>query len=257
MACTAAIVTRPAASAQPWVAALQAAGLAAEALPLLDIRPEPDRVLQPVRQRLADWQAVLFVSGNAVRCFVGASGWKPPDGPRGWSPGPGTTAALRAAGWPAEAIDAPAADAAQFDSEHLWQQVAPQVRPGVRVLIVRGADAQGRVSGRQWLAQAIGAAGGQVQQLASYRRLAPGWSNAQLARARRAAADGSVWVFSSRQALAHLVAALPRQHWALALAVATHPRIAQAARAAGFGRVQASQPVLADVVQSVKALCRT
>jgi len=60
---------------------------------------------------------------------------------RAWAPGPGTARALQQAGWPAARLDSPPTEAAQFDSEALWQRVAPQVRPGARVLI--GARARG------------------------------------------------------------------------------------------------------------------
>ncbi|MGJ4749178.1 hypothetical protein ACQV5M_22630, partial [Leptospira sp. SA-E8] len=40
---------------------------------------------------------------------------------------------------------------------------------------------------------------------------------------------------------------LPRQDWRQARALATHARIAQAAREAGFGQVEISRPALADV----------
>lgn len=79
---------------------------------------------------------------------------------------------------PPDRIDGPAPDAPQFDSEALWQQVAGQIRPGDRVLIVRGRSggahdtAQG--SGRDWLARQIEAAGGQVDFVVAYQRGAPG-----------------------------------------------------------------------------------
>lgn len=250
------IVTRPERSGRAWVQALQTAGFQACALPLLDIVPEPmTPALQAAQQRLHAWQAAMFVSGNAVRCFFRAERWRPEFSTvRAWSPGPGTTAALIAAGWPAAGIDGPAATATQLDSEHLWARVAPQVRVGTRILIVRGGDATGRVAGRSWLARQVRQAGGRLEQLVCYRRLVPRWSPQQTARARAAAVDGSIWLFSSSQAIAHLSAALPQQNWAAATALVTHPRIGQAARAAGFGCVRETQPVLADVEASLRSL---
>ena len=260
------LVTRPAREAERWVNDLQARGLDAQALPLIAIGPAPDAApVQAAWHRLVEgdrggYAAVMFVSANAVHHFfelkpvnVGSSWSSFAIDSRAWSPGPGTTAALLAAGVPAASIDAPAADAGQFDSESLWARVAPQVGPGRRVLIVRGADAGGRSSGRDWLAQQIVAAGGQVDVFAAYGRCAPALGAAERERAAQAAGDGTVWLFSSSEAIAHLRAALPEQDWGAARAVATHPRIAQAARAAGFGAVRASRPTLDGVVASIES----
>ena len=100
-------------------------------------------------------------------------------------------------------------------------------------------------------------AGGQADFVAAYERRAPQFSAAQFALAQQAACDGAVWLFSSAQAVANLNAALPGQDWAAACALATHPRIAQAARAAGFGVVFESRPTLADVVAALQLHVRT
>src|SRR6185369_1575872 len=102
---------------------------------------------------------------------------------RAWSPGAGTCQALLAAGVAPQLVDAPPADAPQFDSETLWAQVASQVGRGDRVLIVRGGDAQGTGSGRDWLADQLLAAGAQVEFLVVYRRQPPQLSAEQLAQA--------------------------------------------------------------------------
>jgi hypothetical protein len=44
------------------------------------------------------------------------------------------------------------------------------------------------------------------------------------------------------------------QDWSHALAVATHPRIAQHARLAGWGRVAIAQPSLLGVASSIKSM---
>jgi uroporphyrinogen-III synthase len=121
------------------------------------------------------------------------------------------------------------------------------------VLVVRGRDPQGRSAGRDWLALQIEAAGAQVEFVAVYERRAPGLDDAQQALALRSASDGSVWLFSSSEAVANLRALLPDQSWQQARAVATHPRIAQAARDAGFAVVCESRPALADVVASIES----
>jgi uroporphyrinogen-III synthase len=172
---------------------------------------------------------------------------------RAWTTGPGTTGAVLACGWPPERLDAPPTGPAQFDSEALWARVQPQIHPGLRVLIVRGGDAHGRLAGRPWLAGQLQAAGAHVGQVVAYRRVAPRLDDAQRALATAAAQDGSGWLFSSSEAVANLRAALPALAWAGALALATHPRIAQAAREAGFGAVRTVAPSVEAVAASIES----
>ncbi|MFS2055745.1 uroporphyrinogen-III synthase, partial [Variovorax sp. CT11-76] len=47
---------------------------------------------------------------------------------------------------------------------------------------------------------------------------------------------------------------LPATDWRAARAIATHPRIAQAARGAGFGTVRESAPLLEALVASIESL---
>lgn len=204
------------------------------------------------------------------------------------APGPGTVAALVAAGVPAAQIDAPAPDALQFDSEALWAVVGGRDWQGRRVLIVRGetlgravrADsaavsnlsgitnspghqgAEGISSrptgspGRDWISRQWLAAGAQVDFVGVYQRGAPMLTDAQVARARAASADGSVWLFSSSEAVANLVGlpSLSGVDWRQARAVATHPRIVQAVRAAGWGVVVESRPALKDINDTVASI---
>lgn len=256
------LVTRPPREAARWVADLRQRGLAAQSLPLIAIGPAPDP--EPLRQawhHLPDYAAVMFVSGNAVAHFFAQAApetlarWRSGQlATRAWSPGPGTSEALQQAGLAATQIDAPPAEASQFDSEALWTCVQAQLQAGQRVLIVRGSDAEGRGAGRDWLAQQLAAAGVAVAQVVAYRRLPPALGAAQLALARQAAQDGSVWLFSSSEAIGQLLRCLPAQDWSHARAVATHPRIAQAARRAGFGVVCESRPALTEVVASIESL---
>lgn len=252
------VVTRPQREAQDWVQALQRAGLEAWALPLISIAPAPDAAaVQRAWQQIALYQGLMFVSANAVEGFYAA---RPPGahGPaQAWATGPGTVRALLQAGQPAAQIVAPSSDAPQFDSEALWALLAGHIRPGARVLVVRGADAAGRSSagaGRDWFTQQVQEAGGTVDLLATYQRLGPVLSTEQRQRAQAAAADGSVWLFSSSEAVLNLRTSLPGQSWERARAVATHARIAQAVRAAGFAEVRESRPALADVQASIESL---
>jgi uroporphyrinogen-III synthase len=162
---------------------------------------------------------------------------------------------------PSDLIDAPAADAAQFDSETLWHLVKNQVKPGDKVLIVRGStpnaqDTEGaktvRMNGRPWLANQLIAAGAQVDVVVSYERSAPVFDAAELMLMANAATDKSIWLLSSSEAVANL-GAISNLDWSHARAIATHPRIAQAAREAGFGVVYESRPLLAEVAASIES----
>ena len=59
---------------------------------------------------------------------------------------------------------------------------------------------------------------------------------------------------AARDGLLHLHAQLPAQDWRAARAVATHPRIAQAATDTGFGVVCLSRPALPEVVASIESI---
>lgn len=268
------LVTRPLREAQAWVRDLQAQGWTAQALPLIDIAPAPDAAaVAAAREALASCgahshaqgaagsvaapgghpqpasaalQALMFVSANAVQGLLAPPLEWPPS-VRAWATGPGTTRALREAGVPPACIDAPAADAPQFDSEALWSLVQDRVQPARPVLIVRGGDARGQASGRDWLATRLQEAGVPVRTVVTYTRQSPRWDEAQLACARQASHDGAWWLFSSSEAIANLRRLLPGQSWSQARAACTHPRIAQAAREAGFGRVEAVPPTLEGV----------
>lgn len=242
------LVTRPESEARRWVDDLRRRGFDAIPFPLIAILPMPDDTrLRAAWTALAQYRAVMFVSGNAVRHFFAhaPAGARWPDGTQAWATGAGTQGALIAAGVDGACIDAPPASSAQFDSEALWAQVAREVRGGDRVLIVRGGDAQGLASGRDWLAEQVLAAGGSVDTIVSYRRAAPALDAGQLT---QAVAEDVVWLFSSSEAIANLLALTPGRDWRSTRVIATHPRIAQASRDAGFGVVCESRPGLDSVI---------
>ena len=269
------IVTRPASDARLWTAQLEHAGIAAEAIPLIDIAPlsgpADAQALNDAWRALDGYAACMFVSAHAVEQFFkekrlfAQSGYAKmainnvandgvlqisPD-VRFMAPGPGTVAALRGVGVPASHIDSPAPDASQFDSEALWQVIGGQHWSGRNVLIVRGQSAggDGASAGRDWIVRQWQGAGASVDFVSVYQRCAPGWDETRLRRVRQAGGDGSVWLFSSSEAVANLVglAELQGMDWRHARAIATHPRIAQAVRAAGWGVVVESRPALADI----------
>jgi uroporphyrinogen-III synthase len=258
------IVTRPAREAAQWVADLARRGFQASALPLIDIEPADNLpALRTVWQEAGQYAAWMFVSANAVRHFFAAR----VDGPavtlpRCLATGPGTRAALLAGGVDAGRIDAPSAGAAQFDSEALWRVIGERSWRDQRVLIVRGgkraapgaqdespADA-GATEGRDWLALQLQAAGARVEFALAYRRGAPLFTTEQRRQMDAWAEGAAIWLFSSSEALENL----PQRDWSRARAVATHARIGQAARRAGFGVVCESRPALDDVVRSIESL---
>lgn len=267
-------VTRPAAEATHWAQALAAAGWPAQALPLIAITEPSDPAAQAAlaQQRRHWWQAdaLMFVSAAAVQHFF-AHGVAPAPAAhrlttRFWAPGPGTARALAQAlaalGVSADRIDAPARDAAQFDSEHLWPVVAAQLQRGARVLIVRGhspeldgpRDAALPGTGRDWLIRRCEAAGAAVDACVAYERRAPLWTAREQALVCDAHGADQLWLFSSSEALTNLQALAPGIDWSAAGALATHPRIAVAARRAGFAQVVESRPALPDVVRALESL---
>jgi uroporphyrinogen-III synthase len=254
------IVPRPKNEARQWVATLTDAGYDAQALPLIGVLPAPDpSAVVAAWQRLNTFDAIMFVSGNAVDHFFAlkpalALEFTAQDATkiRAFVTGPGSFSALKRAQVEPERIDMPDREAGQFDSEALWQVVAKQVRPGCRVLIVRGISSAG--AGRDWFAEQVRSAGGVVEFVVSYQRRQPQLLAEEREMACKAATDGSVWLFSSSEAIANLLAECPDQNWAQAKAVVTHSRIAQAAREAGFCVVCESRPTLADLMASIESL---
>ncbi|KIQ34592.1 uroporphyrinogen III synthase [Variovorax paradoxus] len=253
------IVTRPAREAVQWVDDLRAAGLEAVALPLIVI--EPVRDAEPLRaawRQLEDYAALMFVSATAVEHFFQSRDAGSSDeamaGRRFWATGPGTTRALLRAGVPPEAIDAPPPEATRFDSEALWERVHGQVSAGVRVLIVRGGDEAGQPAGRDWLAKEIDAASGHRDTVVAYRRLPPLFDVRQHQLAVDGAQGRAIWLFSSSEAIANLQRAMPGTDWHAASAVATHARIGEAARAAGFGALRVCTPLRDALIASIESL---
>ncbi len=274
------LVTRPAADALGWVSGLQAAGFEALSLPLIEIGPMVD--LAPTVaawHQLESYDALMFVSGNAVTGFFAGRPQSVPNcfqnmgqlphAPRAWATGPGTHNALIEAGVSEHLIDAPSADSVQFDSEALWVRVSTSVRLGMKVLLVRGAtehevgnsqpksllDSDSRQgAGRDWLATRLGERGVSVAWVAVYQRQVPQFGPQQEASVRASAHDGSIWLFSSSEAVENLTNQFADLQWSKASAVATHPRIAQTARKAGFGVVYESRPTLEAVVASIESM---
>lgn len=245
------LVTRPAAQAGEWVQLLRDAGLKAEALPLIAIAPAADAAaLAQAWRGLHEVALVAFVSPNAATCFFEGrpadAAW--PEAVLAASPGPGTTRVLRGLG--VQAVVEPVADSPQFDSEALWLQLATSDWRGRKVLIVRGA------SGRDWLADRLRERGAVLQFVEAYGRAVPSLSadeQALLNGAIRAPSE-HLWLFSSSEAITNLQVLAPEATWASAMAIATHPRIAQTARSLGIGRVHEARPSAEAVVACIQSI---
>lgn len=234
------LVTRPQPQADAWCERLRAAGVDARAVPLLRIDAPPDAaaVTQAWRQ-MPNWDGLMFVSPAAVQRWMLA---RPADVQwpgRAWAaaPGPGTGRALRDAG--VSNVLEPAPDAAQFDSDTLWDAIAARDWRGQRLLIVHGG------AGRERLAERWREAGAQVHQVQAYRRhLALPDDPAAKRCIDDALRDPKMhrWLFSSGDVVDGLVQLVPGRSWTAHHALCTHPAIAERARLAGFGRVDEVLP---------------
>jgi uroporphyrinogen-III synthase len=248
------VVTRPQPQADEWVARLLALQQSALALPLLRIESDPAhaRLVAQAWVALAQQRLVMFVSPSAVARFFLAR----PDG-LSWptttwaaATGMGTVAALRAHGVPESLIVAPSPQSPQFDAETLWSQaLASMDWHHQSVLIVRGEE------GRDWLADKLGRHGAEVQALSAYQRLGPEWCSQEQALLAQIQADpaGHAWLFSSSEAIHHLMRRADAFRVGAMVVVATHERIARTARDLGFQTVLSVPPDplrIAHVLQS-------
>lgn len=248
------LVTRPARQATDWVARLRAAGIDAVALPLIEIVCAPDEAqVRDAWARLPAMRLVVFVSPNAAECFFGArptaARW--PADTLAAAVGPGTSRVLRELGVDAARIVEPAADAAQFDSEALWEQLRAFDWTAQQVLIVRGDG------GREWLAETLRAHGADVRAVCAYRRGVPRLDEAQRAIVAAALREPRrhLWFFSSSEAIANLEAiAAAAADWSRARALATHPRIAESAQRLGFREVARARPAFDAVRACIQSI---
>jgi uroporphyrinogen-III synthase len=230
------VLTRPAAQADEWAAALRAAGLTVQCFPLLSTTADA-AVCAQAWSLWAQADAAFFSSPAAVHALG--------DGPWASLPcavcvGPGTAAALRRAG--ARHLITPPPEAGQFDSEQLWPLIE-EAGPwqGRHWLWLRGDG------GRDWLLERLREAGARLTPLSVYRR-APALLDPDALQ--RLLAGPALWLLSSSEALDHLLAsAPPGTDWTRVQALATHPRIEQRASRAGL-RVRSVRPLLPEVAEA-------
>lgn len=246
------VLTRPRPQCADWLARLAALGVDAVALPLIAIEPGPDeQAAARAWASLPGAALAMFVSPNAVEHFFAAqpAGQAWPDGVLAATVGPGSAQALLSAGVPANLLRQPPADAQSFDSEHLWPLLAKDEWQGRRALMLRGEG------GRDWLAERLRERGAEVETFNIYQRACPqldASEQALLEQALRLPGE-HVWLFSSSEAIQNL-AELGAQPPADALAIATHPRIAETARALGWPHVVLARPDAATVAAAYRAL---
>lgn len=256
------VVTRPQPETALWVQQLREAGVAAIAVPTMVIAPSlnPAAVAATdvALQKLHSYQAIMFVSGNAVRFFFALLrkyAMTVQEHTTFWSPGPGTSKALVVEQIPPLSIIQPASNALQFDSESLWEQAQHHIQTGHKVLIVRGGDGSNSTGhGRQWLTQKLQQRGVAVDFAPVYERQPPAITPAFIQSLERLRAQQSLWLFSSSECVQHLVQSNPAWDWQAHTALATHPRIAQQAREAGFGNVIQTLPTVQSIAASIKSL---
>jgi uroporphyrinogen-III synthase len=246
------LVTRPAGQEAGWLEGLHARGWPARHVPLLAVDdaldPSSLHAARATLRATSPPAAVMFVSPTAVERFFAGEPLAWPESTRAVATGPGTARSLQAAGVAAACIVQPPADAPAFDSEHVWPELAQQAWHGREVWIVRG-DA-----GRDWLAERWQAAGATVHRATAYRRVEPVWTADQRAAVAAASARPAehAWLLSSSEGARHLAARAPEALHAVA--VATHPAIAEAARSAGFAEVHAASPAVDAVIACLESI---
>jgi uroporphyrinogen-III synthase len=232
------IVTRPGAAGERLCRRLSAAGMRALWWPAFELGPAPDSAAVQARlARLEDGDLAIFVSPNAVNAVRKLLGGRWPAGVRIGAVGAATRAAvLDELDVAEDAVIAPDDDSG---SEAFWSawQVSGLTAPHVVLLRAEG--------GRDWLAERFAEVGAAVELLAVYtRRAAPLPAGAaQELRVCIESHEAVVTVFSSSEAVAAIDEQLRPIAGAAAFlragdAIATHARIAQRLRAAGYANVE-------------------
>lgn len=249
------VVTRPGAAGRALADELNRCGQPALCLPAFEFGPAPDPAeARAVLARLVDFDLAVFVSPQAVRATAALLAGPWPQATAIAAVGAGTRAAVLAAipgAAGATLLPARDEDIDGSGSESLWPLLQALQPPPRRVLLLRAQ------AGRDWLADRLQAAGAAVTPLAVYSRQ-PFVASAELRQRLAAAArNGLASVVSSSDAvdaLANMLAGEPAVLQALRAgpALATHPRIAERLRAAGFARVAVCVPEAGAIVASLR-----
>lgn len=251
------IVTRPEAGGRALAEALGARGFEALWLPAFEIGPAPDEpAARAALAQLADFDLAIFVSPAAVRATAALLAGTWPAGTAIGAVGAGTARAVAQSipGAQAARLIAPdEADEHDAGSEALWDALTRAALRPQRVLLLR---AEG---GRAWLADRLTGAGAHVTAVAVYSRRAHSASDDEIAALRRwrNAGRAPAMLVTSSEAVDVLLRQIDRagaRDWLRAgLALATHARIAERLRAAGFARVALAAPRADAIVAALGA----
>ncbi|MDR3056356.1 MAG: uroporphyrinogen-III synthase [Zoogloeaceae bacterium] len=223
------VVTRPREQAGELAAGIRALGGEAYLFPLLEISPYPDAApLAKAAARLAEYRFAIFISANAARYALPSLPTNWHDETQAVAVGAGTARALAAAGvnnclFPPEGSDSEALLA-------LPEFSADPIR-GQKIVIFRGDG------GRELLAQTLVARGAAVEYVPVYQRNAQAVGREAFCE-QLAAGRFDALTLSSSESLRHLLdlaGHLPRLR--ATPIFASHARIADKARAAGFAKV--------------------
>jgi uroporphyrinogen III methyltransferase/synthase len=241
------VVTRTREQGSELAAALRRLGAEPVELPVLAIAPPADAGdLEAAAADIASCWWLCFTSANAVEPFFAALRRAGRDtralcGTRVACVGPATARSLAAHGVVPDVVPARASAAG------LLEALGPQVRPGQRVLFVRGEPAA------DTLAAGLRALGLEVREAVAYRALPDGRA---AGRARELLDRGADAVtFASSATVGHFLAAAGEEGRRLcerAAVVCIGPETAAAAQSLGLGvRAVAPEPSVAGLLQAV------
>ena len=244
------VVTRPASQAKRTAFILREAGATAIEFPVLDIAPIEASLM--VRD-LETADAFIFVSANAVEFGVPAVRRTGafPDAAEIFAIGRATAAALNEAGF-ANVVS----PQQSIDSEGLL--ALPQLRTGMgrHIILVKGQSERG---GRRLLDETLTARGAQVTTLECYRRapLMPDSSAREALRESLVAGDVHACFAMSTETLESLMNVFSMMNISpqskIALLV-PHARVAEAARASGFDRIEEVPMAESELIARLTAL---
>jgi uroporphyrinogen-III synthase len=226
------LVTRPEGQAGGLSEALAAQGYRALHHPMLEIHPldQPDARQRQLLGELAEFQHIIFVSGNAVRLGMAwiEDRWPQlPVTPRWYAVGGSSAAELAGHGLQ---VDHPEHD---MSSDGLLALPALQDPRGERVLIVKG------VGGRDRLRVELERRGARVEELEVYERRCPRMAAGALAASLREHGCKAIFL-SSGEGLNNMVSLLGERELDAVrdiTLVAPGRRVADMARAVGFSDV--------------------
>ena len=236
------VITRPARQAAQLAQQISAVGGTPLIFPTIAILPPDDRrALDDVHRRLAQFDYAIFVSANAAEFGVGdPAAW--PAAVPAFAPGPGTAAALAAAG-----IGDVRQPRTTMDSEGLLALTEFTAPAGKRVVIFRGGV------GRDLLADTLSARGAHVTRVDCYRRARPQSGAEGLVAAWRERRIDAITLTSSEglDNLWEMLDSYGRSELAATPAFVSHSRIAERAHALKLAHVIVAEPTDAGLIASL------